>query len=101
MAASLAIETGYPMRALPVATIQQRLLEQGATLVYFRDIRPASEDFKMVQRMALRGYLPGWEAALDAPASAWDRALWRSLSGRDIPQNLTTRKEILYYLYTL
>ena len=101
VAASLAIETGYPMRALPVATIQQRLLEQGATLVYFKDIRPASEDFKMVQQMALKGYLPGWEAALDAPASAQDRILWHRLSGCDIPENLTTRKEILYYLYNL
>ncbi len=101
VAASLAIETGYSMRALPVSAIQERLLDQGATLVYFNDVRPDAADFKLVQQMALKGYLPGWEAALDAPASAQDRILWHRLSGRDIPQDLITRKEILYYLYNL
>lgn len=101
VAASLSVETGCPMRALPVAAIQERLLDQGATLVYFKDIRPGSPDFKLVQHMALKGYLPGWEAALDAPASAQDRILWRRLSGHDIPASLSTRKEILYYLYNL
>ncbi len=100
VAAALALETGYPVRTLPVDVLQDRLLDQGATLVYFRDIRPGAPEFKMVQKMALKGYLPGWEAALEEPASAQDRALWHRLSGVEIPASLITRKDILQYLYT-
>jgi hypothetical protein len=99
IAAAQAIDKGRRVQALDVEAIQDRLMESGATLVFFRDIRPGSPDFKMVQRMALRGYLPGWEVALDSPASAQDKKLWRRLSGKEIPDSLTTRKDILYYLY--
>lgn len=99
IAAAQAVDRGLPVQALDVESLQERLLEGGATLVYFADIRTDSPDFKMVQKMALKGYLNGWKADLDRPASAEDMRLWRRLSGRDIPGNLATRKEILYYLY--
>ena len=59
-----------------------------------------AEKIVKVQKMALKGYLPGWEAALEEPASAQDRALWHRLSGVEIPASLITRKDILQYLYT-
>lgn len=99
VAAALSLESGRPVQALDIDAVQERLLDGGATLVYFRDIRGDSPDFKMVQRMALKGYLPGWEAALEEPASADDLRLWHRLSGKEIPRELTLRKEILYYLY--
>lgn len=99
VAAAQAVDRNLPVQALDIPALQERLLDGGSTLVYFRDIRPDSPDFKMVQTMALRGYLPGWEAALDAPAAADDREFWHRLSGKDIPANLVSRGEILYYLY--
>lgn len=99
VAAAQAIDRDLPVQALDVPAIQEHLLSGGATLVYFRDVRVEDPAFKMVQTLALKGYLPGWEAALDAPASAQDRVLWHRLSGKEIPGHLTTRGEILYYLY--
>ena len=99
VAAALSIDSARPVQALDIPAIQEHLLDGGATLVYFRDVRTDSPHFKMVQKMSLRGYLPGWEAALEAPASPEDLRLWHRLSGKDIPANLTLRKDILYYLY--
>ena len=99
VAAAQAVDKGRRVQALDVEAIQDSLIHYGATLVFFRDVRPGSPDFEMVQKMALRGYLPGWEAALDSPASAQDKVLWHRLSGKEIPASLTLRKDILYYLY--
>ena len=97
-AAAQAADRNLPVQALDIPALQDRLLDGGATLVYFRDMRPDSPYFKMVQKMALKGYLPGWDADLDSPASAEDRDLWSRLSGEDIPENLVLRGEILRYI---
>jgi hypothetical protein len=53
----------------------------------------------MVQKMALAGYIPEWEARLgDAPTAA-ELDTFRSLSGMEIPSGLATRKEILQFIY--
>ena len=57
------------MQDLPVSSIQDRLLDEGASLIWFKDVSPSSPDFKLVQKMALKGYLTGWEARLDEPVS--------------------------------
>ena len=68
-------------------------------LIYFKDISPASPDFAMVQKMALAGYIPGWEARLDDAPTAAELEIFRSLSGMEIPSGLATRKEILQFIY--
>ena len=99
IAAAAAVREQIPVQRLPVADIQSRLLDEGASLIYFKDVPPSSPDYKMVQIMALRGYIPGWEARLGEEPTAQDRALFRARSGKDIPATLKTRKEILQYIY--
>lgn len=99
VAAALAVRNASKVQDLDVAEIQDELLVHGASLIYFRDIAPGETDFAMVQKMALRGYIPGWEARLAEDASAEDLELFRSLSGLEIPSALSTRKDILQYIY--
>jgi hypothetical protein len=69
VAAALAVREGLPVQDLPVPSIQDRLLDEGASLIWFKDVSTSSPDFKLVQKMALKGYLTGWEARLDEPVS--------------------------------
>lgn len=99
IAAAQAVRSSLPVQELPVSAIQDELLKVGASLIYFKDITPASPDFAMVQRMALAGYIPGWEARLDDAPTAAELETFRSLSGMEIPSGLATRKEILQFIY--
>ena len=98
-AAALAVKNAVPVQEISVDSLQGLLLDNGASLVYLKDLTPASPDFKMAQIMALKGYIPGWEARLDEEASAEDLTLFRSLSGKVPPAALKSRKEILQYLF--
>lgn len=99
IAAAQAVRTGLPVQKLNVGLLQDELLASGASLIYFRDVAPESPDFVMVQKLALAGYIPGWEARLQDKASETELKSFRRLSGIDIPEGLATRKEILQYIY--
>ena len=99
IAAAQAVRSALPVQELPVSAIQDELLKVGASLIYFKDVTPSSPDFAMVQKMALAGYIPGWEARLDDAPTAAELENFRSLSGMEIPSGLATRKEILQFIY--
>ena len=64
-AASIAINSKRAVQNIDIKELQEHLLDQKATLVYFRDITPDSPQFKDVQRKALDGQISGWNAALN------------------------------------
>ena len=99
IAAAVAVQTGLPVQELPVGEIQDRLLDENASLIWFKDVPVTSPDFKMVQKMALAGYIPEWEARLDRDATPDEKEGFESLSGIDIPENMNSRREILEYIY--
>ena len=93
-AAALAADSRRNVREIPVDSLQERLLRHGAVLVYLRDLRPGDPDYAVVQRLALRGFFPEWEAGLDRPLDASTARLWSSLAGRGITADGTaTRRE--------
>ena len=93
-AAALAADSRRNVREIPVDSLQERLLRHGAVLVYLRDLRPGDPDYAAVQRLALRGFFPEWEAGLDRPLDASTARLWSSLAGRGITADGTaTRRE--------
>lgn len=98
-AAAQALDRDLPVQCLDIDAIQSKLVDHKATLVYYNDVTGESADFKMVQIMGVRGYIPSWEARLGEPASKDDLFGWRRLSGIDIPSSLKTRGEILNYIY--
>ncbi len=99
IAAANAVKSGLPVQKLEIGEIQDRLIEEGASLIWFRDVGVSSPDFKMVQKLALAGLIPGWEARLEDDASVEERKWFRQLSGIDVPEELKTRREILTYIY--
>lgn len=84
-AAALALTHELRVQEVPVDSLQARLLDQGATLIYVADVPPAHPDFAWVQQLALRGYLPGWEARLEEPVSEAELDAWREQSGLALP----------------
>lgn len=97
-AASLAIDGGTDVRSVPVKELQHKLLDNGATLVYFRDLKNTDRDFRQVQKLALEGYFPGWNADLDKPLDEETAALWSRLSGKEIRCDGGTRRQFLRML---
>ncbi|WP_418990651.1 FAD-dependent oxidoreductase [Alistipes sp.] len=95
-AAALAADSRSSVREIPVDALQERLLAHGAVLVYLRDLEPGDPDYAAVQRLALRGFFPEWEARLDRPLDPSTARLWSSLAGREIAADgTTTRREWL------
>ena len=99
VAAAQSVKESRKVQEICVERLQDVLLDNGASLIYFKDMAPGHPDFKMVQKMALKGYVPGWEARLDEDASPVEVAGLQALSGLVLPEGLTTRKEILQYLF--
>lgn len=59
-AASLAIDNNVKVQDVNVSTLQDRLLDEGATLFYYRDMKPSDSEFKTAQLKGLRGEISDW-----------------------------------------
>lgn len=99
--AALAIDTQSKVKNISIRDLQTRLLDEKATLIYYKDVYPQDEDFKIVQVMGLKGYLPEWEANLSDTVDAATGTAWEKLSGRRLTYEpgKTTRRELLKSIY--
>lgn len=99
VAASISIDNTKILKEIPIKKLQEKLLQHGATLVYFRDLNTSDPDFARVQRMALLGYFPAWNAELDKPLDQETAARWSKLSARKISFNgKSTKRETMHLL---
>lgn len=101
IAASLMIDRNEKNKDVPVELIQNKLVSDKATLIYYRDVQPEDTDFPMVQYFGLKGYLPEWEARLDDPADAETLQEWKCLSGVDLKTEKQTRGDALRTIYRI
>lgn len=102
VAAALSLAgTTVKVQEVDQSKLQEELVAQNATLIYYRDVDPLNPDFKMVQYMGLKGYLPGWEASLNSAVSAADLELWSRLSSKNSFKTgkKTTRGTLLKEIY--
>ena len=101
VAASLSIEKQLKVRNVKVSELQKILLDQNATLMYFRDVSPSDKNFKMTQHMGLLGYLPEWKARLSDPVDQQTAEAWQKLSGKKLNYEAgeTTRGELLLTVF--
>lgn len=99
--ASISIQDKVKVQNINIQKLQDYLIDQNATLIYYKDINVSSEDFRMVQYMGLKGYLPDWEACLNDPIDKETFNAWMKLSGMnlDYTSEKVTRKDILYKIY--
>lgn len=96
VAASLAIDKKVNVQDVPVTQMQEKLLDNGGTLIYFRDLKNTDPDFGLVQKLALKGFFPEWEAKLDMPVDAATAKLWKKLSGKKITDDgSVTRRQVV------
>jgi hypothetical protein len=98
IASSIAIDERVKIQNIPIEKLQDKLIEQNATLMYFRDVTSTDANFPLVQRMGLRGYLPDWEARLNDPIDKETLSQWRNLSKQSletVKAGVTTRLEAL------
>lgn len=96
IAATIAIDNSQNVREIFIESIQNKLLDNKATLIYFRDIKNNDPDFPLVQKLALRGYFPNWDADLDKVLDENTAKQWSALSGKEIKSNgKTTKREII------
>lgn len=91
VAAALAVRTGIAPRSLPLALVQQRLIQRGAVLVYFKDVTTAHPAFAAIQRLGLLGACAAWEFQGDAMVADADAQQWWTLSGHrgSAPRGIT------------
>ncbi len=61
-AASIAIDSSLPVQDISVDQLQDRLLKEKATLIYFDDLTPDDPDFEYYQREGLAGRHSEWSA---------------------------------------
>ncbi|MDR3262675.1 MAG: FAD-dependent oxidoreductase [Tannerella sp.] len=98
IAASLSIDSNSKIKNIAIDRLQDKMIAQQAILIYFRDTDVNNPDFKMLQYMGLRGYLPEWNANPDGAVDAETAVLWKSLSGMKVEAG-ENRKEILTKIY--
>lgn len=81
VAASIAIDNSSSIRNMAIEKLQDVLISQKCTLVYYRDINPEDQDFKLVQTLGLKGYLPEWDVKLEEAANRETIKRWENMSG--------------------
>lgn len=61
-AAAIAINSSATVQRVSIEKLQDRLLNEGATLVYFEDARPGDPGYVELQKRALKADTIGWKA---------------------------------------
>ena len=80
IASALAIDKQLKMRNVPIDELQEQLINQKATLLYYKDVEYTNPEFKMVQKLGVKGYLPECEARLQDPIDKETLSEWKRLS---------------------
>lgn len=99
--ASLAIDNRVSVRDVNISMLQDKLIRQRTTLMYYRDLQPEDPNFHLVQYMGLRGYLPDWDANLTKAIDKETLKEWSALCNFQldaIPEK-TSRLEVLTIIY--
>jgi hypothetical protein len=101
IAAAIAIEDNLKIKNVNIDKLQDRLLDQGATLVYFEDMDEKDMDFKMVQILAIKGFLNGWTVNMHQPVDQEILEEWQQLCDFPIFCKIgkTLKKEVLHQIY--
>jgi len=95
IAAAIAIDGCQNIRSISLESLQNKLLANGSTLIYLKDIRNTDPDFPLVQRLALKGFFPDWNASLDEKIDDATAKLWSEISGKKIISGTKTKREVI------
>jgi hypothetical protein len=104
MAAFVALSQKRTVHALNVNSLQDFLIQDKVNLIYVKDVLPGHPDFDWVQKVALQGWLPDFEARLENQLSKEDIEFLSLKSGFTISEinsmaPFKNRKEALKLLF--
>ena len=85
VAAHIAVINNTHPRAVSIDAVQETLLDQGAVLVYLRDVPRNNPDFRVMQQFALRGFFEGFDAELERPITYAEGRDWQRRCGVTAP----------------
>lgn len=101
IAATLAIDNSLNVRNIDIDKLQNSLLKNGATLIYFRDLTNNDPDFPLIQKLALRGYFPDWDSKIDEVMDENTAKLWSELSRKSFNiDKKNTKRTIMHLLFS-
>ena len=83
-AAAISIDSSSDVRSIDIGILQDKLLDHGAVLIYFNDVKTSDPAFSNLQKAALKGCFPTYEADLDAGLDKKTAKEWSKLCGRKI-----------------
>jgi outer membrane protein assembly factor BamB len=101
VAASLSVRDQVTPRKIRIADLQEKLLAHGAVLIYFQDVKPGHPVWPVLQKLALRGFFPGWQAQLKRPVTVQRAGQLAQALGKMAPpvvEGKTTLGEVLVAL---
>jgi len=99
-AASIAIDSRCSVKNINIEKLQDILISQKCTLIYYQDVKPEDQDFKLVQRLGIKGYLPEWDAKLDEVANHETIRCWERMSAINLKDSgKEIRRDILKIIY--
>ena len=85
VAAHLSVAEKTLPRSVPINTLQTTLLQQGAVLIYLRDVKPDHPQWTALQIAGCRGCFPELDARPNDPIDTTTAADWSSKSGGIVP----------------
>jgi hypothetical protein len=102
VASSLSIDANSKLKNININRMQEILVDQKATLIFYKDMKPDDENFEMVQFMGIRGYLPEYNAELTKAIDAECILRWKTLSNSKLDAfqvGQSTKEEVLKEIY--
>ncbi|OJV31950.1 MAG: hypothetical protein BGO29_00470 [Bacteroidales bacterium 36-12] len=100
IAAVLSIDKALSVRDIPMNVLQEKLLNNRATLMYFEDLTPDDVDFIKVQQLALKGFFPDWKVRLDDIIDEDTIDLWTKLTGKRLMKHKgKTTREVMMAIF--
>lgn len=99
-AAALSLNSTSDVRKVELSLLQDKLLSNGAVLVYFKDVQVSDPDFRILQKAALKGCFKSYEALLEHSLDKKTAKEWSRLCGKKIRwQEGMSRREGLRQLF--
>lgn len=100
IAAVLTIDRAVSVRNIPMNVLQEKLLNNRATLMYFEDLTPDDVNFIKVQQLALKGFFPDWKVRLDDIIDEDTIDLWTKLTGKRLMKHKgKTTREVMMAIF--
>jgi len=100
IASAQMINEAVSNRNIDIGSLQEKLIQNKATLIYYKDIATDHPDYRIIQYFGLRGYMPGWEAKLYDTIDEQTLEKWNEMAGTQIQYQNQKRIDVMRQIYS-